>query len=317
MTEHYVTLFDSAFLPQGLALLASLRRHARPFRLWVVAMDDATACFLLGLGATDLAVIPVGEIETARHQVIRPGRSRGEYCWTMTPATFSAVLEREPQASQVTYLDADLWFLRDPAPLLREFADSGRVVLITEHRYDPSRDLSGESGRFCVQFLTVRRAPAAMAVIGWWNERCLEWCFARHEPGRFGDQMYLDRWPELFGDAVHILQQPEAFTAPWNHRVRASLGTPVFHHFHGYRALGRGRAVWWQDWQLGSEAGDLYQAYHNEVDAFRRQLEAAGLTPTCFPDPWDGRRLGALRRAWHRCRGRLAYGHATRHTVGP
>ena len=39
--EHFVTLFDAAFLPQGLALHRSLRRHAGDFTLWRVCVDEA------------------------------------------------------------------------------------------------------------------------------------------------------------------------------------------------------------------------------------------------------------------------------------
>jgi hypothetical protein len=33
--EHYVTLFDSLFLPQGLALHMSMERHAGVYTLWI------------------------------------------------------------------------------------------------------------------------------------------------------------------------------------------------------------------------------------------------------------------------------------------
>ena len=38
--EHFVTLFDSGFLPQGLALHASMLRHLPSFCLWVLCVDD-------------------------------------------------------------------------------------------------------------------------------------------------------------------------------------------------------------------------------------------------------------------------------------
>ena len=44
----------------------------------------------------------------------------------------------------------------------------------------------------------------------------MEWCFNRFEEGKFGDQKYLDKWPELFDDKVHILSNKELLLAPWN-----------------------------------------------------------------------------------------------------
>ena len=126
--------------------------------------------------------------------------------------------DRDPSAARATYIDADVFFLDDPRILLEELDESGKHVLITEHAYSPEYDRSHDSGRFCVQFLTFDRSPAAGEVIAWWQERCLEWCFARYENGKFGDQFYLDQWPALFGDRVHIVRQVEKTLAPWNVR---------------------------------------------------------------------------------------------------
>ena len=38
--EHYVTLFDSLFLPQGLALHISMERHLKDYTLWILCVDD-------------------------------------------------------------------------------------------------------------------------------------------------------------------------------------------------------------------------------------------------------------------------------------
>ena len=64
--EHFVTLFDASFLPIGLALYESLVAHAGPFRLWVVAIDDAVEKHLAQLALPDLTVIPLRDIGNAR-----------------------------------------------------------------------------------------------------------------------------------------------------------------------------------------------------------------------------------------------------------
>ena len=105
---------------------------------------------------------------------------------------------------------------RDLRILLKELDESGKHVLITEHAYAPEYDRAHDSGRFCVQFLTFDRSDSAREVMRWWQDRCVEWCFARYENGKFGDQVYLDQWPTLFGDRVHIVRQVEKTLAPWN-----------------------------------------------------------------------------------------------------
>src|ERR1700722_19809278 len=62
--EHFVTLFDASFLPIGLALYHSLVAHARPFRLWVVAIDDDVEQHLGRLALPGLMVISLSSLET-------------------------------------------------------------------------------------------------------------------------------------------------------------------------------------------------------------------------------------------------------------
>src|SRR5215467_476745 len=114
--HHYVTIFNSDFLPQGLALYESLARHASPFTLWVMCMDDKAKTILERLSKPGIKAIAVSEIETAHLLEIKQKRSLVEYCWTLTPMAPKIVFDRDQSAERVTYLDADLFFLKDPKP---------------------------------------------------------------------------------------------------------------------------------------------------------------------------------------------------------
>ena len=213
--EHYVTLFDSLFLPQGLALQSSLERHASPYVLWILCMDDEAYEVLNRLRLPHVRLLRLAEVETAELLRVKRERSRAEYCWTITPFTPRFVFGADPAVRRVTYVDADLWFRDAPAPIFREFERSGKQVLITDHAYAPEHDQTATHGRYCVQFITFTR-EGGEPVRQWWQERCVEWCFARSENGKFGDQKYLDDWPERFGDQVHVLRHAEWTRAPWN-----------------------------------------------------------------------------------------------------
>jgi hypothetical protein len=194
------------------------------------------------------------------------GRTRGEYCWTITPFTFQAVFDRDDSVERVTYLDADLFFFASPQILLRELDESGKHVLITEHAYAPEYNKwLALSGRFCVQFLTFRRTAEAQRVMQWWQERCLEWCFARVEDGKFGDQKYLDSWPDLFADEIHIVRHTEKTLAPWNEKYfeKKFQGKidPVFYHFHEFRIVAPNKVKLYSFYKIGKEGSKLYNVY--------------------------------------------------------
>src|SRR4051812_13749246 len=133
--EHFVTLFDRNFLPQGLCLYRSLVRHAQPFVLWVLCMDEVVEARLRELALPAMRLLPLAEVETAALRSVRDTRTVAEYCWTITPFTPSFVMSREPSVKRVTYLDADLFFFSDPRRLLEELDVSSGDVLITPHAY--------------------------------------------------------------------------------------------------------------------------------------------------------------------------------------
>jgi hypothetical protein len=298
--EHFVTLFDASFLPIGLALYGSLKEHAQPFRLWVLAIDEEAERHLARLALPDVTVIPLREFETPALLAVKPGRTRAEYCWTMTPFTCQAVFDRDPSATRATYVDADVFFFRDPRILLQELDDSHKHVLITEHAYAPEYDRSHDSGRFCVQFLTFDRSEEARSVMRWWQERCLEWCFARYENGKFGDQVYLDQWPALFGDCVHIVRQVEKTLAPWNVRYfsKDAAPDPVMYHFHGLRLLHGRRARLFKFYDVGGGGLRIYRQYLDALAESFAVLDRARIeVPTHdLPGERFGRVKGLIRR---------------------
>lgn len=285
MTEHYVTLFDAGFLPNGLALHRSMQRHAGDHHLWVVAMDTTTADALRSLALPDLSVIDLVDAEDDRLREVRPGRTRGEYCWTLTPFTPSLVLARVPEATRATYVDADMWLQAPPDRLFDELASSGRSVLITPHAYSPEYDQSALSGIYCVQFMPFVRGTSD-DVAHWWQDRCLEWCYARFEDGKFGDQKYLDDWPTRFPDQVHVLTDLPALQAPWN-AGRFDPCDAVAFHFHEVRTRSAHR-VRLGHYRIPDRTIDtVYRPYLVDLAWALDLLAQAGVRPP-FQRPWRG-----------------------------
>jgi hypothetical protein len=240
--EHYVTLFDSFFLTQGLALHISMERSVKKYTLWILCVDEDVYKSLTKLQLSNVRLLQLNKLETDDLLRVKKIRSKGEYCWTLTPFAPRFVFEADQSVHRVTYIDADLWFRKDPKVILDEFTASGKHVLITDHAYAPEYDQSATSGQYCVQFMTFTRSTGEM-VRKWWEERCVEWCYARFEDEKFGDQKYLDKWPEIFCDNVHVLRNLEAALAPWN-ATRIPYGNSVFWHAHGTRLCRKNKSIY-------------------------------------------------------------------------
>lgn len=233
--EHYVTLFDSLFLPQGLALYLSMERYIKNYNLWVLCIDDTTFDVLKKLHLPNVSLIRLSDVETPQLKKVKLERTQGEYCWTLTPFTPGFVFELDTSIQRVTYVDADIWFLKSPQPIFDEFELSRKDVLITDHAYAPEYDQSSLSGYYCVQFIIFNRFGAEK-IRSTWEKECLDWCYSRSEDGKFGDQKYLDNWPEKFKENVHVLSNKEWMLAPWN-ISRFPYGNAIIYHFHGLRVL--------------------------------------------------------------------------------
>jgi hypothetical protein len=276
--EHYVTLFDSLFLPQGLALRSSLERHAGPYTLWVLCVDDAAFEVLQKLALPNLRPLSIEQVLTDELRRIKPSRTRAEWCWTLTPFTPKFVFDADPTAQRVTYLDADVWLTQDPRPVFDEFEASGKAVLITEHAYAPDHDQSHTSGRFCVQFMVFAR-DRSESVRAWWADRCIEWCYARQEDGKFGDQKYLDDWPLRFAEYVHVLRNLSLLQAPWN-ATRFAPGDAVAYHFHGLRTLRGGQVLLTTvDYRLPqTTVAQIYRPYSDDLSRACTLLKEAGVS---------------------------------------
>lgn len=240
----FCTLFNSVYLSRGMAMYQSLCDHCDDFHLYVFAFDNATYEFFAREKLPHITPVSLAEFEDEELLRVKPTRTAGEYCWTCSSSTIYWVLNHY-NVEHCTYIDADLFFYSNPKVLVDEMGANS--VLITEHRYTPCYDQTETSGRYCVQFVTVKNDKRGREVITWWRERCLEWCYNRMEDGKFGDQKYLDDWTERF-DGIHVLQHLGGGVAPWNmqqytyelcngrvygkEKKSGTLFPLVFFHFH-------------------------------------------------------------------------------------
>ena len=247
--RHFCTLFDRGYLFKGVAMLRSLYHHCPGAHVHVLCMDEDTRRLLLQLDFPSITCIALADFEDAQMREVKKTRNVAEYCWTLTPCLPWHVLQADPSIDGITYLDADLYFYSPVQPLFDEIGDAS--VAIIEHRFTPRLQLLEVNGRFCVEWVGFRRDAEGMACLERWRAQCLEWCYARLEDDRMGDQKYLDAWPRDFR-SVHVLQHAGAGLAPWNFdryefggSARAGYtvdGAPlVFYHFHQFQLLEGGR----------------------------------------------------------------------------
>lgn len=246
--KYFCTYFDRNYLARGIAMIQSLREHSRePFTIFVVCMDEITRLLLKSLDLVEIQTIPMHEIEDRDQKLLdtRFNRSATEYLWTTTPTIILRVIEQHPEIDLLTYLDADMYFFADPAPVFHELATQS--ILIHEHRFSKRLEELVRNGIYNVGLLCFRNNQVGLEALRWWRERCIEWCYSRIEDGKMGDQGYLNDWPVRFPE-VTVCQNIGIGTAPWNiekYTIGVDLdGRPtideqpiILYHFHNLKLL--------------------------------------------------------------------------------
>lgn len=229
-----------------MAMYESLMRHTPEARLFVLCLSPECHAALTRLALPNLVPVRLEEFEAgnARLAAAKANRSLVEYYFTCTPVWLDWLFQSRPEVEILTYLDGDLFFFSSPEPIFAEF--EGHSSLIIAHRFPPLRRHMEIYGVYNVGWLTFRRDADGLACLGWWRDRCLEWCYDKLEDDRFADQKYLDRFAQLF-DGVLSLEHPGANLAPWNlgtHILREEAGgilidgkPLIFFHFQNFKRL--------------------------------------------------------------------------------
>jgi hypothetical protein len=283
---NFCTLFDTHYLTRGLALYYSLKKNCNNFHLFIFAFNDKCYEILKKLSLTDVTLISLSEFESSELLKIKPTRSLAEYCWTSTSSTILYVLEKYKVGS-CTYLDADMFFYSSPQPIFDELGNDS--ILITEHRYSPKYNKELRAGKYCVQFVTFKNDEFGLKTLKWWRERCIEWCFAKYEDGKFGDQLYLDDWTKRF-ERVHVLQHLGGGLAAWNVQqynfssengkvigIEKSTGRKfdaIFYHFHYLRFFNNGEIELGRRILSQNILNIFYKPYIHYLDEIKLKIAA-------------------------------------------
>jgi hypothetical protein len=285
--NNYCTLFDSYYLTRGLALCQSLEKVSNDFHIFIFAFDDKSYNYLIDENLKNATIISLADFENEKLLSVKKSRTVGEYCWTATGSTIKYCIENYNLES-CTYLDADLYFFADPSVLLNEGNEGSTII--TEHRYTKKYDQSKTSGKYCVQFMTFHNNDNSMEILNWWIDACIDWCFARSEDGKFGDQKYLDNWTKEF-KCVHVLQNLGGGVAPWNVQqyrfyidnnevIGNQISTNqnfklIFYHFHALKFL-KDDFFELSVYSLSEEVINLiYKPYIKHINQINEKLESS------------------------------------------
>jgi len=242
---YFCTYFDSNYLSYGLSLIRSLEKNCEVrFTIYVLCLDQKIYSTLKGLNISSVELIKLSHIEDWDASLLKAKSNRSliEYYFTLSPILPLYVLETF-KVNIIASLDADIMFFSSPSKIYEELGL--RSIYIVEHRFRRSFKDHDISGRFNVQCQLFRNNEIGIDCLNRWRVQCIDWCYDRHEDGKFADQKYLDEWPKMYGNEVVISKNLGVGLAAWNvdgeEIIRSKdgfliNGEPlIFFHFHGLK----------------------------------------------------------------------------------
>jgi len=214
MADAYCTYFDHNYVPRAVLTLRSLRLYDNSTPVYVLALSPLCVTVLQQLALPNVRIIPLPTLEAAYPELetVKPQRNMIEYYFTLTPF-LPHYLFATTDFERITYIDADLYFYSSPKPVMNSLRDA--PVAITPHRF--SFDFRNHIiyGRFNVAWITFRRCEEGLTCLENYKKDCTDWCYDRLEGNRFGDQKYLDAWPERY-PSLKIIEHKGVNLAAWN-----------------------------------------------------------------------------------------------------
>mgnify|MGYP001276216048 CR=1 FL=1 len=235
MTYNFVTIFNSLYLPQAISLHDSLKKFKLKFKLWAICLDQESFETINKFGIESFKAINFSNFENKKLKSIRKDRSIAEYCWTITPISPKIIFNLKKNIELVTYVDADMYFLKNPKFLINNFIKSKKKILFTRHDFNDDQMFKEKNyGKFCVQFMTFKKNGSEL-IRKIWEKKCIEWCFAEPSRGRMGDQKYLDNIYLKFKGKIYI-SDDDCFRSTWNYE-RIKFNKIIAWHFHGLKII--------------------------------------------------------------------------------
>ena len=245
MSVSYATIVSANYLAYAKVLAASLAQHVPGASLTVLLVERASDALREQVRRAGLQVLFAEDLGLPDLERLAYKYDILELNTALKPSLLLHLFRSGHQ--RVAYVDPDIQF-HGPSDAIEQALDGAEIVL-TPHSCSPLLDGARPSdvdflrnGVFNLGFAAFRQGPQSLALLTWWESRCLSMGFNDVGFGTFVDQKWLDLAPAYF-DGVHVLKHPGCNVAYWNlherhltrreGRLWAGDQALVFFHFSG------------------------------------------------------------------------------------
>lgn len=272
------TLLTKDYLVQGLALYASLKKYSDRFRLWILCMDDTAYHILEGMKLANVTLISMDNIMTWKLDRIQQKRKPYEFCWTMKSVLVTYLLKNNYNLDSILYMDADLFFFKDVRAIYDEWENHS--VYLTKLFLSP--EWEQKLGIYSAGLVGFKRDKTGRRCLRSWQRKCLRWCYDKQKNGLWGDQKYLDEWPQRYPN-VKVSENKGMNAGSWNTKKGCMIYSYnddiyfentalVCFHFSGFKIVNENEFVLCKYNKIPAEADSIYSVYLDAIKEIISQV---------------------------------------------
>ncbi len=277
---NFCTVLSKDYLIQCLALYNSLKKHTKQFHLWILCVNDTTYSLLEKLNLDGVTLVSLKIIRDKKLAKIEKERQLNEFCWTLKASFIYYLLKNNYNLDSILYLDADLYFFKDARDIYNEWGEHS--VFLT--RLWQSKKWEQRLGRYSAGLVGFKRDRNGLRCLKYWRKQCLNWCYKRFQKGLWGDQKYLNEWPQKFSK-VKISKNKGVNAGSWNIRIgiRVKKENDVLYfndtklvcfHYSGFQIIKENKFELCRWNKRAARADNIYSVYVKEIRQIIAQVKS-------------------------------------------
>ncbi|TYQ16885.1 UNVERIFIED_CONTAM: nucleotide-diphospho-sugar transferase [Acetivibrio alkalicellulosi] len=265
------TLLTKDYLIQGLALYNSLKKHTSGFILWILCVDDIAYKLLNQMNLDNVVLVSLDDIRDKKLAKIQQHRQIHEFCWTIKASFIRYLFKNNYHLDSLLYMDGDMFFFKDVRDIYKEWEEHS--IFLTK-LWLGSR-WRKRVGIYSSGLIGFKRDKTSKMCLRSWHKNCLNWCYDRQENGQWGDQKYLDQWPQVFS-GIKISKNKGINLGPWNinrsQKVNTQDGTVyiddqdlICYHFSGFKIINEKEYELCNRKKISAKGWNIYSVYVDEI----------------------------------------------------
>jgi len=311
---NFCTHFSSTYIPQGVALLLSVRELYPDSKIWVMPLDDISQLTLSELNIENVKVLKINQAPGlfANFEKFLLARTFAESIFSIKPQVIEYAMKESHEGELLFYLDADTFFFA-PLHLRENFHE--KSIFLSPHYFTAMSLGSASAGEFNAGLVGFRNNNFGRESIRYWSSLCEEWCSVKPQSGRYADQKYLEEIRNKWSAEVEILEYGNNFgTWSFAHALQVEIRNQDIYinqkkvtsfHFHGLKIskslIRTGISMYGQfpaEKKIKKMIYSRYRIYLNKVLELLAEIETKGTykNTSSFPEVGGLRNFLALAR---------------------